>query len=110
MPIIQINISKSASANMEIDPAKRFAELMDIPPEQVTVYVSLNGAIYGNQYECIVHLHLPDLWKRKTRKRMLATIQQVIKEAWSIDPKEIIAIIHLVKSGLVMDRGKVEKW
>ncbi len=110
MPIIHVNICKPVLPDIHIDPAKRFAELMDISSEHVTVHVSLNNAVYGNPYECIVHLHLPDLWKTEVREQMLNAIQTVVHEAWSIAPGEMIAMIHLIHAEQVIDRGKIEKW
>ena len=112
MPILQVSLSKEIQTpeNTHINPAESFAKQVNIEPELVTVYTQSIRDCYGNRYEAVAHLFLPNLWSPGKVGQMLEAAATLIESYWKVPKRKTIIMVQQLSSGHVFDRGRLESW
>ncbi|MTI20695.1 hypothetical protein E1176_06650 [Fulvivirga sp. RKSG066] len=109
MPIVHCIIS-DVDKPVEEYLANTFATKIGVDPNEVTISLLPAYRQYGGQYKILAHLYLPDLWQPNQVDDMQQALLDVLVSGFKVDSKEILILTQLLKSGRVIDRGKVVNW
>lgn len=64
----------------------------------------------GKNYDLMIFLKLPSLWKDKDIKRIEAAFVSVFSDILDISVQDIFLITEIIKSGHVVNNGDIEFW
>lgn len=111
MPIANCYIKDTQVINNEFqDLATLWAEKINVDVKDICLTFIPNCIQAGQQYEILVNLYLPSLWKKDAIKNIQKSLLMILAGHFHISPKHIFIMTSIIQSGNVVENGEVVEW
>lgn len=80
------------------------------PSNEMTLTFTQGGPQFGRAYAIIANLSLPSLWSDAAIRKLQLGLSQTLAEYFNVGDDQIIICTTVLKSGLVIEAGKVLEW
>ena len=111
MPIANCLIlnEKHLTANIEIL-ASEWARLIPTNQEYITISFIKVVEQLGKQFEIMVQLYLPSIWKAEEVEKIQLTLLKVLTENLKVKTEEIFIMTSIIQSAHVVENGEIQTW
>jgi len=109
MPIANCIVTPECKQN-EQDLIDVWARESGQPPHNMTVNITYSSLQIGNRYGAMATLFLPSLWSQSAISSLQVGLAVALAKTFNLSVDEVHVITSIVKSGLVVESGKVEEW
>lgn len=110
MPILTCYTQHSVTPDQWSDLTEAWSEKIKVARKDICIHVVTDFLQISNQYVLKVELSLPSLWPDEAIQHIQHSFLNLVETKLCIEREDIFLMTHLIQSGHVIDRGKLEEW
>ena len=110
MPIVNCYTTKKVSAELWDQLILTWAKEIAVSEKDISIHVFNTFSLAGEQYELKVELYLPSLWSEEAIRNIQNSFLISSEQILGIKHKDTFLMTQVIKSGHVIDRGRLEEW
>jgi hypothetical protein len=110
MPIATCFLNPKIDINQISGLVTEWAGILEVEERDICINVITNFHQFGRDYEILVHLSLPSVWKEREIREIQTSLLGLLSRYCRVAPEKIFIMTNIIHSGHVVDDGEIVTW